>query len=141
MGRGSQVGVTHQIAVHLGGTFRSVPLNAGKKKRRPRWVGEDSSGTPLFRITRILYKGAEKDSSDSCTKCGYTGPPFSCSKQTRPVGRSMAYQGRAFRWADGQIAHTTAQKVWRSGLFVRNDKYSSERLLTKSIEKTIGGGG
>ena len=24
----------------------------------------------MFRITRILYKGAEKDSSDSCTKCG-----------------------------------------------------------------------
>ena len=69
---GSQVGVTHQIAVHLGGAFRRVPLNAGKKKRRPRWVGKDSSGTPLFRITRILYKCAEKDSSDSCTKCGYT---------------------------------------------------------------------
>ena len=54
-------------------------------------------GLAKVRITRILYKGAEKDSSDSCTKCGYTGPLFSCSKQTHPVGKSMAYQGRAFR--------------------------------------------
>lgn len=50
----------------------AAPLCADKKKRRPRWVGKDTSGTPLFRITTLLYKGVEIDSSDSCTKAGYT---------------------------------------------------------------------
>ncbi|MFV8821929.1 hypothetical protein [Faecalibacterium sp. 9] len=39
----------------------------------------------------IIIQNAEKSSSDSCTKCGYTDPLFSCSKQTHPVGRSMAF--------------------------------------------------
>ena len=50
----------------------AASLCADKKKRRPRWVGKDTSGTPLFRITTLLYKGVEIDSSDSCTKAGYT---------------------------------------------------------------------
>ena len=43
--------------------------------------------------------------------------------------------------AHGQIAHAAARKMWSSGLFVRNDKYLPKRLLTKAIEKPIGGGG
>ena len=66
------------------------PPHFDKKEKAPR-KGQNSPLQNAFVPVTIIILNAEKDSSDSCTKCGYTDPLFSCSKQTHPVGKSVAF--------------------------------------------------